>query len=191
MSGLLDSIMQQLGGDTMRGLGQRLGTDDDTASRAVQAALPALVGALARNAQSAEGATSLAGALDRDHDGQVLDDLPGLLSGGGNAGILKHVFGGRQGAIESGLGAASGLNGAQAGQLLALLAPIVLGALGRAKRTQGLDSGGLASMLGKEKASLPAPQAGGLGALLQLLDQDRDGSVVDDIGSALGKMMGR
>lgn len=195
MSSLLDGLMQQLGGDTMRQLGQQLGTDPATTSKAVGAALPALLTALARNAQNPEGAGALAKALEKDHDGSVLNDLPALLgsgaAGGMGAGILKHVFGGRQDTVAQGVGAATGLGGAQSGQLLAMLAPIVMGALGSAKRTNGLDAGGLASMLVQERSALATQGGGALGSIMKLIDQDGDGSVIDDIGGMLGKMMGR
>lgn len=194
MASLLDGLLQQLGGDTMRQMSQQLGTDDATTQKAVGAALPALVGALARNAQSPDGAASLAGALDRDHDGSVLNDLPALLgAGGGGAGasILGHVLGGKQSAVAGGIGAATGLDAAKSGQLLSMLAPIVMGALGQAKRTNGLDAGGLASMLGAERSAISGQGGGALGSLMSLIDRDNDGSVVDDIGGMLGKMMGR
>jgi Bacterial protein of unknown function (DUF937) len=101
------------------------------------------------------------------------------------------VLGGRQEAVQQGVGAATGLSGAQAGQLLAMLAPIVMGALGSAKRSGGLDAGGLAAMLGQERTALGSGASGGLGGLMQLIDRDGDGSVMDDIGGMLGKMMGR
>jgi len=187
MASLLDGLMQQLGGDTMRQLSTQLGADPATTQKAVSAALPTLLGALAKNAQSPEGAAALAGAIDRDHDGSALQNIAATLGGGGGAGILKHVLGGRQEAVQQGVGAAAGLSGPQAGQLLAMLAPIVMGALGSAKRSGGLDAGGLAAMLGQERASM----GGGPGGLLQLLDRDGDGSVMDDLGGMLGKMMGR
>ena len=71
MASLLDGLMQQLGGDTMRQLSQQLGADESTTTPAVGAALPVLVGALAKNASSTDGAAALAGALDKDHDGSV------------------------------------------------------------------------------------------------------------------------
>lgn len=193
MSSLLNGLMQQLGGDTVRQMSQQLGTDDATTQKAIGAALPALVGALARNAQSPAGAASLAGALDRDHDGSILNDLPALLNGGGGAGasILGHILGGKQGAVAGGLGAATGLDSAKSGQLLGMLAPIVMAALGQAKRTNGLDAGGLAAMLGQERAAIPGQAGGALGGLMSLIDRDGDGSVVDDLGGMLGKMMGR
>ena len=191
MASLLDGLMQQMSGDTMAQLSAAIGADQNTTSKAVGAALPAILGALALNAKSPEGAGALASALDRDHDGSVLNDIPAMLGAGGGAAILSHIFGAKQGTVAQGVGAAAGLDGAQSGQLLAMLAPIVMGMLGAAKKRGGLDAGGLASMLGQERSALPTQAGGPLGSLMQLIDQDHDGSVIDDIGGMLGKLMSR
>ncbi len=237
MSGLVDLITSQLGAGTLDQLGGALGADSDKAQKAVGAALPVLVGALARNAKSSEGAASLASALERDHDGSVLDNLGGLLgaagglgsllggggqSGGGGlgglmdvagsllgggapkqskaldgAGILGHLLGGKQSAVEQGVSKASGLDSAQTGKLLATLAPIVMGALGKVKKEQGLDASALAGLLDGERQNLEQklPQKPGGGGLLGLLDADDDGSIVDDLanlgGGALGALFGK
>ncbi len=195
---ILDLVTQALGSNGTRQIGQQLGVDEQAANKAVSGALPVILAALARNSSSSGGAGALASALDRDHDGSILDDIGGFLGGGGASGagegILKHVLGGRQSQVQNGLGQASGLSSGQAGQLMAMLAPIVMGALGKAQRGRGLDSGGIGAMLGQEQRHIEKrePALGGL--LGSLLDQDGDGSVVDDItkigGSLLGGLLG-
>jgi hypothetical protein len=181
-----------LGGDTITQMSQALGEDENTTSQAVQAALPMLLGALARNSSTPEGASSLAGALDRDHDGSLLDDISGLVmsSGAGQGeGILGHIFGGSRPQVEQGLSQASGLETAKVGQLLIMLAPLVMGALGRTQRAQGLGAGDLAGVLGDA-----AQQMGGgsqlLGLLGQLMDSNHDGSAVDDVMRLVGGFLG-
>lgn len=181
-----------LGGDTISQMSQALGEDENTTSQAVQAALPMLLGALARNSSTPEGASSLAGALDRDHDGSVLDDLAGLVmsSGAGQGeGILGHIFGDNRPQVEQGLSQASGMEAAKIGQLLMMLAPVVMGALGRTQREQGLGAGDLAGVLGGT-----AQQMGGgsqlLGMLGQLMDANQDGSAVDDVMRLVGGFLG-
>ncbi len=195
---VLDLVTQALGSGGTRQIGQQLGLDEETTARAISGALPTLMGALARNSASPQGASALAGALDRDHDGSILDDLGGFLGGGGaqSAGesILGHVLGGRQRQVQNGLGQATGLNAGQMGQLLAMLAPIVMGALGKMKSRQGVDAGGLGSILGQEQRRMERRDPGLGGLLGGLLDADGDGSVVDDItkigGSLLGGLLG-
>jgi hypothetical protein len=75
-------------------------------------------------------------------------------------------------------------------QILMMLAPVVMGMLGRAKQQQGLDPGGLSDMLGQQSAQ--AQQASGMmGMLGQLLDRNHDGSAVDDIAGMIGGMFRR
>ena len=187
---LLDMLQQRLGGDAVNQISKQLGTDPATTQNAIAAALPMLVGALARNAQDPNKAGALANALGR-HDGSVLDDVAGYLgrgdTGDGN-GILGHVLGSRKETVQTGLGQAAGLDPAKAGMLLSMLAPLVMGALGKAQREKGLDTGGLAGMLGGEQQRAADAEPGVMGMLTSLLDRDRDGSVMDDIGAMLGKL---
>lgn len=184
---ITDLLGQTLQGGALDQIGAQLGTDPQTTSSAVSAALPMLLGALARNSSQTGGADALAAALARDHDGSVLDDVGGFLSGGSaaasGAGILGHLFGGRQAAVQQAVGQSAGLDGQAAGQLLAMLAPLVMGALSRgAQQRGGLDPSVLAGMLGGEQAALSQQSPDMMGALSSLLDSNRDGSIVDDIG---------
>jgi hypothetical protein len=124
----LQSLLgQALGGDTIGRMSKALGADESTTGNAVQAALPMLLGALAHNSSTPSGASSLMGALDRDHDGSVLDDVAGFLGGGssgGGQGILGHIFGNKLGAVQNGLGQAAGLDAGSAGSLLTMLAQL-------------------------------------------------------------------
>ena len=187
---LLDMLQQRLGGDAVNQISSKLGTDPANTRTAIAAALPMLVGALARNAQDPGKAGALANALGR-HDGSVLDDVAGYLGRGDTGdgdGILGHVLGGKKETVQTGLGQAAGLDPAKAGTLLAMLAPLVMGALGKAQREKGLDTGGLAGMLGSEQQRATDAAPGVMGMLTSLLDRDHDGSVMDDIGAMLGKL---
>jgi hypothetical protein len=94
--------------------------------------------------------------------------------------------------VLKGLGLVGGIDWVMAGMLLSLLAPIVLGALGKSARERGLDPGGLAGMLGGEQQAAAKNAPGGLmGMLGKFLDKDGDGSVMDDIGGMLGGKLGR
>jgi hypothetical protein len=187
---LLDMLQQRLGGDAVNQISNKLGTDPVSTRTAIAAALPMLVGALARNAQDPGKAGALANALGR-HDGSVLDDVAGYLGRGDTGdgdGILGHVLGGKKETVQTGLGQAAGLDPAKAGTLLAMLAPLVMGALGKAQREKGLDTGGLAGMLGSEQQRAADAAPGVMGMLSSFLDRDHDGSVMDDIGGMLGKL---
>ena len=196
---LVDELMAQLQGAPLQQMAQQLGASPAQTQDAVGAALPLLLGALGRNAAQPQGATDLFGALQRNHSGGAdLGGLLGSLLGGGAGGggqqdgaaILGHIFGGNQQRTEAGLGQATGL-GAHAGQLLQMLAPIVMSFLAQRMQSGGMDAGGLGQVLGQERARVQ--QQGGLGGGLlgSLLDQDGDGQVgLGDLLKIGGGLMG-
>lgn len=189
---LLDQLTQSLGPDALKQISQKLGTDAGATNGAIGAALPVLLGALASNAATPNGASALNNALNQ-HDGSALDDVSGALnigqSGMGDR-ILSHVLGNKQPAVATGIGSATGLDAGKVTSLLAMLAPVVMGALGKARNTNGLDAGGLASMLGQERKNINT-NAGGLTGLMGMLDQNNDGSVTDDVMNMAGKLFGK
>jgi hypothetical protein len=63
-----------------------------------------------------------------------------------------------------------------------------MGALGRAKREKGVDTG---SLLSGEQDRLKETAPGVMGTLSRFLDQDNDGSVMDDVTGLLGKAFRR
>lgn len=191
---IFDALSAHLDDSALSQLSSRLNADQGATSKAIAAAVPVLLGALAKNSSTPTGAQQLHDALARDHDGSVLDapGLPaeGTVAGQGDA-ILGHVLGDRRSLAEQGISKVSGLDLSKVGPLLAMLAPLVMGTLGRAQRDGKLDPGGLASTLGGERDALGANAPGVLGAVKKLLDRDNDGSVLDDVGGLLGGLFGR
>ncbi len=185
MNSILDTLAAQLGGGATQRLAAALGgADEKKVGDAVSGALPLLMGALAKNSANPNGASALLGALDENHDGSILDDVSGYLGRGdvrpGTA-ILKHVLGGKQTNAAGALGKMSGLDAGQAASVLALLAPVVLGALGKARRTDGLDAPALAGLLRNEQSRASSAEPGAMRVFSRLLDQDGDGDVSDDL----------
>ena len=194
---LLDMLQNQLTGEPAAQIGKQLGTDQAGAQKAIGAALPTLMAALAGNAVRKQGAASLASALEKDHDGGILDDLPGFLSRGDTKvgeGILKHALGGRRQAVESEVAKQTGLDSSAISGLLPMLAPLVMGALGREKRKKGLDMGGLVGMLSGEGKRAREMAPGALGLVGGLLDGEGDGVDAGDLADAgkglFGKLLG-
>lgn len=190
MSSLFDLLSQQLDDNTVNQLSRQLGADSASTHAAINAALPMLLGALGRNASSADGARALDNALARDHDGSILNDVLGAVTSGNisdsGAKILGHVLGGNQTAVQRGMSQVSGLDVDTSGQLLAILAPVVLGALGQTKRQNNLNANDLSDLLGGVRQQADSQ----LGGLAQLLDLDGDGSMVDDVLNIGSKLLG-
>jgi hypothetical protein len=190
----LEGILNQsLSGNTLSQMSQVLGADEETTSNAVQTALPLLLGAMTQNSSTPEGASSLLSALDKDHDGSILNDLGGFLGGyeaGPGAGILGHIFGDKLGAAQNGVSKASGLDFGRVASLLMMLAPIVMGALGRSRRQGQVDENSLPEVLGgaTREAASNSPISDMLSGML---DSNRDGSSIDDILRMAGNLFGR
>jgi hypothetical protein len=200
MSSMLESLMGQLGGDTLKNLSSQIGADEKQTQSALTAAVPLLMGALSLNAQKGDGAQSLDRALEKDHDGGILDNISGFLGQGDTsmgAGILGHVLGGKQTRVQQGISQSSGLSSEASGKLLAMVAPLVMGALGKAKRSGSLDASGIAGLLGSEQQNVQSKLPESMGMLGALLDSDGDGDVdLGDImggkgGGLLGKLFGK
>lgn len=190
MDSIFDLITSQLGSRELDQIQGRLGLDRGATEKAVPAAVGTLLGALAKNAQSRSGAEDLLGALARDHDGSILENLGSMLGSSPKIaegdGILRHALGAKRGAVENGLGQTLGIKQDQVGQLLAMLAPVIMGALGKARRQKGFDAGALAQTLGQERSGLSRKMPAGLDGLGSLLDADGDGQFVDDIAKKVG-----
>ncbi|HEX6186026.1 MAG TPA: DUF937 domain-containing protein [Pyrinomonadaceae bacterium] len=190
MNFITQMITQQIAGVAARALAPRLGVSEATAQRAVMVAVPLILAALARNAAQPEGAKELHEAVNKDHDGSIFDNLSGYLSdpqaAANGAGILGHVFGEQQGAIQNNLAQATGLDPNAAGSILETVAPLVMGAVGQTQRQNDLDPDGLSQYLDSQRQQTEEAAPDVMGALNSMLDSNRDGSVTDDVGRLLG-----
>lgn len=193
---LIEVLQSQLGDDGLAQLAGQIGADPSAVSSAMPAAVAVLTGQMSKNASQGGGAEALLGALTRDHDGSILDNVGAFLGQGDAArsmggAILGHVFGQRSTGAAAGVSKASGLDSKQAGNLLTLLAPLVMGLLGKQQRGGGLDLGSLAGMLAgaSNQAKAKAPESAG-GILGKMLDADGDGSFMDELTEIGGGLLG-
>lgn len=189
-------------------VGQQLGLGDSAQTNsAVDGVLATIMNAVAKNASTPEGAGGLMSALDRDHDGSILNDLGGFLSGAvqpenpktaNGAGILKHLMGENQETAAETISKSSGIDTAKILSMMATLAPVVLGFLGKAKQSipqqQEQTGGGLIDLIqGATKTVNQQPSTQSI--FSKLLDRDGDGSMIDDVAemgikSIFGKILG-
>ncbi len=198
MANFLDLLQGQLSDGLINQLSSQIGANPQQTATAAQGIMTTLLSGLAKNASTPEGAASLANALDNDHDGSVINNLMGLFSGGAQAqpsqaralngaGILSHILGDRQsGAIDM-ISKMSGLDSSKTGSLMTMLAPMIMGMLGRQKQQQGLNVSSLANLLTgavtqQNKSGNPLMDMAN-----RFLDKDGDGSALNDIAGMVGK----
>ena len=196
MADLMDTLNELLEPQTGQ-ISTRIGADETKTRSALHAAVPALLAAFSQEAERGGGIRQ---AIEQDHDGSIIDQLTGYLGGGANlsprttngAGILEHVLGDRQPDMQQALSAKTGLDAGSIGSLLALLAPIVMGMIG--KKSDASPSGGfslddLGSILGREQADAKSRNP----EVADILDRfgrgtsGSGGGVMDSVGDLFGK----
>jgi hypothetical protein len=172
---LIDLVQQQLGPNGVQEISQQLGADPSTTQRAIDAALPMMVGGMAHAAQQPGGETAVQAALGAHGDGGLGSlgglggALGGMLGGGGAGSILGSILGQHHDTVQDGVAQESGLDKGKVVQLLILLAPIVLRALSQHKAAShpGGLSAGLQEEAERARVNAPSPQVGGvLGQIL-------------------------
>jgi hypothetical protein len=188
----IDNLSQQIGG-----------AEREQTRAAANGIVAAMSSAMAKTATTEHGASGLLGMLDANHDGSIIDDVMNMVSGGGGqvggqaslmqngAGIVNSLLGGKQGGIIDMISKMSGLSGDKTGNLMSMLAPIILSALSKTGKQQGgggFDIGSIIGLLqGTQKKTSGNPAMDMIG---QFLDKDGDGDFTDDLLGGLGGLFG-
>ncbi|MEO8515680.1 MAG: DUF937 domain-containing protein [Flavobacterium sp.] len=207
MAGIMDLLNGDLGQQIISQISQQVGTSEGETSSVLSSVLPALVGGMQNNAATPDGQNGLLGALlDGKHDGSILDNLSGFITGGDHedgAGILGHVLGGNQENVQNQVSQSTGVSSDKVAMIMKIVAPIVMGYLAKHASNSGLSSdgtsssgGGLMDILGGLLGGGGQPQASttqstGGNILTSVLDQDGDGQLgLGDAVSAANKKGG-
>ncbi len=139
-------------------------------------AAPLIISYLKNKSQDAHEAEALNNALDKDHDGSILDDVSqadARQSEGGS--ILNHIFGEEKPNVENRLSQNTGISIDKIGPILSMLAPVIMGYIGREKQQNNVGAGGLGDLLG-----------GILGNASNESQQHQSNPLNDILGSVLG-----
>lgn len=160
-------------------------------------ATPLVISYLRNKSQDNKEAEALNNALDKDHDGSILNDPSQAINrqDEGNS-ILDHIFGGNKANVENQLSANTGISMDKIGPILAMLAPVIMGYIGKEKQQNNVGAGGLGDLLGgilgnasnqaQTQASNPLNDI--LGSVLggNPAAKSSDNSLGDILGSVLG-----
>lgn len=190
----LEGILGLLNDKDLGKLSSQLGVNENDVKLGLVSALPAILQALNKNTQTAEGAESLNKALEK-HDGSVLNNLSGYLNNpdlSDGAGILNHLFGNQTENVAKAVSKSSGLDSNGSIKMLQILAPLVLGALGKQKKDNNLDASGLDALTSMLALNLGSNEqtSGIMGLVTNLLDSNKDGAIVDDLLGLASKFLG-
>lgn len=139
-------------------------------------ATPLIISYLRNKSQDAKEAEALNSALEKDHNGSILNDpsqIEARQAEGGS--ILDHIFGGQKSSVENQLSQNTGISIDKIGPILAMLAPVVMGYIGQQKQQSNVGAGGLGDLLG-----------GILGNASSQAQSQQSNPLNDILGSVLG-----
>ena len=171
---LVSLALNYLTPDMIARIASALGLDKAIAGKAVTAMVPALLGSFASVAATPEGARKLSGAISQQSPG-ILDSLASSIGGAGQQGLVNsgvNALGSLLGtsavpAVAGALGKYVGIGERESTSLIGLLAPAVMGVLGKEQKSQGLDAAGLSNLLAAQKSNINAALPSGFADALK------------------------
>ena len=169
MANFIDEFMKTLGPQVTKELSSKMNIDQNIAKKLLPQIAPLILGGLKKQKDEQGGAERVDHILNKYGSASALDNIADIFTKGTKEKNPDPALGGLLG--NSGLQAVSlltkqfNLKGDQAKQLIPMLAPIILGSLTNKRDAEGAGSSGIA----------------------KLLDQDGDGSILDDVAGFLMK----
>jgi outer membrane protein OmpA-like peptidoglycan-associated protein len=181
-------LKDQLDDNVLGKIAGVLGENKSGVTAAVGSALPSLLLGLMKKGTEPGGAESLMQTLQEGkHDGGILDNLGSVLGGGAattnllSSGktLLGSIFGDKASGLGDLIASAGGISKNASSSLLGMLAPIVMGFLGKTLKSQGgFNASGLMSLLLGQKDAIKAALPSGVTNLLGVSDLDTLGRQV-------------
>lgn len=146
---LIDLITGNAGNQVAEQAENKFGIQKNQVIALLAVAAPLVISYLRNKSQDANEAEALNNALDRDHDGSILNDVSQVEARQQEGGsILDHIFGGQKAQVENSLSEQTGISMGKIGPILSMLAPLIMGYIGREKQANSVNSGGLGDLLG-------------------------------------------
>lgn len=158
LQSILGSMLSN--GGATKSISDKTGLSEEQVSQAISVGLPVILGGMAKNTQTSEGAVSLDGALAKHVDSPVVDDPTKAADDevekdGGS--ILCHVFGTDTDSISGTIAEKIGADPKKVQSALAILAPIAIGYLAKQKKEKNLDADGVATTLNETQSAAGNP----------------------------------
>ena len=193
---LLKLLQDQMGSSVVDQASKFLGESSTNTSSGIGALLPSILGGLMSKGNTESGASGILDMITKgNHDGGVLENLGNVFSGGSstsnfmNAGSLltSSLFGGSKlGSVLDVVTKATGMRRSSSSSLMNLLAPIVMGMIGKQVKSGGLNASGLMNMLMGQKDHVAAALPAGMGSALGFADMMK-GGVTEKVAAATSR----
>ncbi len=181
---ITDILKKQLTEKFYQQASSSLKTDNKGAKSLVDSALPVLLKGIAKNNSKKGGAEALLAAVSKKHDGGIFDHLETLTKNpekGEGKGILKHVLGTTEKEVEQVLAESTGTSKTDSKKIMMMLAPMVMGAIGKAQKSGKLDAKKITTLIQDLSQDQKMGNLSTNNLALKFLDKDRDGDYKDDL----------
>jgi hypothetical protein len=170
---LVSYVMQFLTPDMVGRIAAALGLNRSDAQSGVSATVPALLAAFAGLADKPGGAQSLVNTIKQQSG--VADNFASMIGGSNQASfidrgssLLTSLLGSHDASSLAGaVGRFAGLGQTKATSMLGMLAPLVMGLIGKQIGTRGIDVGSLTSLLASQRDQIAQALPGGMGQMLE------------------------
>jgi outer membrane protein OmpA-like peptidoglycan-associated protein len=170
----MEAVKGYLTPDAVRSASSLVGESESSTRQTLNGAVPTVLSGLANMVSTRDGATGLASLIRDGSFGSVVDNVGSLFSGGSATSsilsvgphLLGKIFGGNSSQVTDLVARSGGVSNSSASSLMSLIAPLVLGVLGKRAAAQGLDASGMANSLLSEKADFAAAAPSGLSQIL-------------------------
>jgi outer membrane protein OmpA-like peptidoglycan-associated protein len=179
MANILDELKGMVTSQIVSSAASTLGESEGGIGKAVGALIPTILGGLVNKSSDSGAFGSIFNLLSDNRNAGFLDNLGGLIGGGNLAhgdpkdiagGLMGNLFGNKVGGILDLVSSFSGVKKSTTSSLLGLVGPLIMGYFSRKIKSDGLNAGGLISLLAGQKSSIMSALPAGMGNLLGFAD---------------------
>ena len=188
---LIDLLTGNTGNQVAEQVENKFGISKNQIIALLAVAAPLVISYLRNKSQDAKEAEALNNALDKDHDGSILDDVSQADARQNEGGsILSHIFGNEKNTVENNLSQNTGISIDKIGPILAMLAPVIMGYIGKEKQQSNVGAGGLGDLLGGILGNAQNQAQGQNDPLSNILGSVLGGSGAQSSAGGLGDILG-
>ena len=171
---LLSATKAYLTPDVVRNASVITGESEAATREAMQGGVASLFAGLTNMVSTSEGASTLGNLIRKPAFGKLLNNVSSSFSGGSEISslmdsgynLLGTIFGDRTSSVADILAGFSGISSSSSGKLMAMLAPLAIGVLGKHAAARGLNATGVANALIGQRDEFAAASPAGLSKLL-------------------------
>ena len=171
---LLSAAKAYLTPDVVRNASVMTGESETATRQAMQSGVASVFAGVTNMVSTSEGASTLGNLIRKPAFGKVLNNVSSSFGGGSETSslmdsghnLLGTIFGNHTSGVADLLASSSGISSSSSGTLMAMIAPLAIGVLGKYAAARGLNPTGLASSLMEQRDEFSAAAPAGLSTLL-------------------------